>query len=310
MVTGMRWKGSRWMRARMSGTLVTGRPSKSRTTSLALTPALSAGEPGMVWAMTTLVSPGVPQMPSASTTATILKPTTGLVTWPCFRRWRTTCHAESIGIAKEMPSAIWAFIVLMPTTWPSRSTRGPPELPTLMAQSTCRKSVRWAMPISEPCRAVADTIPHVTEFARFRGLPRATTKSPGTKREELPIETVGNRGRPFVVGEEPLVVSIWTRATSDDLSMATNLQPRNRRPSFRVTVIDWPFRITWAFVTTSPSSRTMNPEPADTPRLTPNSVASDTSTVIFTTAGNAFAAARDTKFRCNRVVPCGCESAR
>mmetsp|Transcript_160 Transcript_160/g.463 ORF Transcript_160/g.463 Transcript_160/m.463 type:complete len:365 (-) Transcript_160:152-1246(-) len=296
-VTGMRWGGSRLMRARMSGTEWTGWPSKARMTSLGWTPAFWAGESGMIWATRTRDWPGGPsQMPWASVTATILKPMKGRTTRPCFRSWRTTCQAASMGMANEIPSAICAFIVFTPTTRPSKSTRGPPELPTLIAQSTCRNSLRCdTMPISEPCRAVAETMPAVTELAKFNGEPQATTKSPGFNWEDDPIFATGSLW-PF---------SMRTNATSLWRSIATNLA-RKRRPSFSVTAISRPFCTTCAFVTTRPSSLTMKPDPAPNPRCTPKSVGCATSTVMLTTAGSAFAAAHDTKFRRNSCeVPRG-----
>ncbi len=42
-----------------------------------------------------------------------------------------------MGMAKPMPSEYSSFMLLIPTTSPSRFTRGPPELPALMAASVC-----------------------------------------------------------------------------------------------------------------------------------------------------------------------------
>ena len=53
----------------------------------------------------------------------------------------TTPFAMFDGIAKPMPSEPplrLSMAVLMPTTRPSRSTSGPPELPGLIVASVCR----------------------------------------------------------------------------------------------------------------------------------------------------------------------------
>ena len=56
------------------------------------------------------------------------------------RTWAATCLAVSMGMAKETPSAVSAFMEEMPTTSPARFTRGPPELPEFIAASVCMKS--------------------------------------------------------------------------------------------------------------------------------------------------------------------------
>lgn len=64
-----------------------------------------------------------------------------------------TCLAVSMGMAKDTPSATTAFMEDMPTTSPSRFTRGPPELPLLVAASVCMYSVLGpARPSSPACR--------------------------------------------------------------------------------------------------------------------------------------------------------------
>ena len=53
----------------------------------------------------------------------------------------TTPFAMLEGMAKPMPSEpplLLSIAVLMPTTLPSRSTSGPPELPGLIVASVCR----------------------------------------------------------------------------------------------------------------------------------------------------------------------------
>ena len=55
----------------------------------------------------------------------------------CFRSitCRSSALTASTGTAKDMLLAATAVRPAMPTTWPCRSTRGPPELPELTARS-------------------------------------------------------------------------------------------------------------------------------------------------------------------------------
>ncbi len=65
-----------------------------------------------------------------------------------------TCFAVSMGMAKETPSAVSAFIEEMPTTSPARLTSGPPEFPEFIAASVWMKSVFGpANPSSTACTA-------------------------------------------------------------------------------------------------------------------------------------------------------------
>src|SRR5579862_2071334 len=93
------------------------------------------------------------------------------------------------GMAKPMfwagalPVDDAATAVLIPTTWPAESTRGPPEFPELMAASVWMMlcSVSPAPPEEPPActvRPVADTMPEVTvgvPAERPRALPMAIT---------------------------------------------------------------------------------------------------------------------------------------
>ena len=73
-------------------------------------------------------------------------------------------RAMSIGIAKPMPFESAAIAVLMPTTSPSASSSGPPELPGLIAASVWIRLLRFWLPSVVIERPLADTIPLVTEF--------------------------------------------------------------------------------------------------------------------------------------------------
>ena len=70
-------------------------------------------------------------------------PSTGLVAEPESMISWATRRAWSIGIAKPSPMLpafcppAVSMAELMPTTWPSRFTSGPPELPWLIGASVC-----------------------------------------------------------------------------------------------------------------------------------------------------------------------------
>ena len=65
-------------------------------------------------------------------------PSQGRCTLPVFRICSATRRARSDGTAKPMPLPRPTIIVLMPSTRPSRSQSGPPELPGLMLASVWR----------------------------------------------------------------------------------------------------------------------------------------------------------------------------
>ena len=70
----------------------------------------------------------------------------------------------SIGIANPIPLLLLAIAVLMPTTLPSASSSGPPELPGLIAASVWIRLVSDSLPSVVIVRPLADTIPLVTEL--------------------------------------------------------------------------------------------------------------------------------------------------
>ena len=81
------------------------------------------------------------------------------------------------------PEFVWIWS-LRPSTWPSPSSSGPPELPGLIAASV------WIAPSivkllgAVMLRPTALTIPWVTVSGRLNGLPIATTGSPTWAAEE------------------------------------------------------------------------------------------------------------------------------
>jgi hypothetical protein len=97
------------------------------------------------------------------------------------------------------------FIALTPTTRPSRSTKGPPELPGLIAASCCTHLVKSPVrprskaisstsspPSTVKTRSVLLTMPSVTERDRAKGEPMAITVSPTTSRSESPKAATGS----------------------------------------------------------------------------------------------------------------------
>src|SRR5690606_2964848 len=92
--------------------------------------------------------------------------------------------AFSIGTAKPMPtktrcSVGFMMAVTMPTTWPSMSTSGPPELPGLAAASNWIRLVSRRWPSGERnSRRSPETTPELTDGPMSNGKPAATTWSP------------------------------------------------------------------------------------------------------------------------------------
>ena len=73
-------------------------------------------------------------------------------------------RAMLIGMAKPIPSAVWATAVLIPMTLPSESSKPPPELPGLIAASVWMR-LRMTVPSwTWIVRPNAEMIPDVTEF--------------------------------------------------------------------------------------------------------------------------------------------------
>ncbi len=105
--------------------------------------------------------------------------------------WSTIGITSSIGMAKPRPieppwSVVDVLVVLiaasMPTTWPARSTSGPPLLPGLIAASVWIAGYVVLLPWpSEPTstgRSSALTMPLVTVDSSPNGEPIATTPWP------------------------------------------------------------------------------------------------------------------------------------
>ncbi len=100
-------------------------------------------------------------------------------------------RARLIGMLNPTPSLpppLDRMAMLIPTTSPFMFTRGPPELPGLIAASVWRKS--WfstpARSRSTSCRPRPLMIPWLTEWCRPNGLPIARTHDPTAASSLLP----------------------------------------------------------------------------------------------------------------------------
>src|SRR5215213_9012055 len=167
------------------------------TTSPACRPALSAGPPE-----TTLCSGTPTPLGCSDSVPPTVTPSAAFFELPWSIRSVATRSATSDGMAKPMPmlpdwlfelDPVLAIEELMPTTAPLRSTRGPPELPGLIAASVCtaRYTASFLLP-DRTGRAVLDTMPLVTDSDRPRGAPAATTAWPTCSESDL-AKTAGVR---------------------------------------------------------------------------------------------------------------------
>ena len=93
------------------------------------------------------------------------------------------------GMAKPTPCEPWIPAVFMPTTCPWLFSRGPPELPGLMGASVWMAFAIGKLPAVDSTMVLpmALTIPDVIEPDNPSGLPKAATKSPTLRLEELAI---------------------------------------------------------------------------------------------------------------------------
>src|SRR5687767_7322333 len=173
----------------------------------------------------------------------------------------------------SLPPDSLSICELIPTTRPSPSSSGPPELPWLIAASV------WIAPaIAKSFGAVisrsrALTTPVVSVCSSPYGLPIATTASPTARSPESPSAS----GRSFS-GE----TSTSSTATSVDASEPTSVACAFE-PSQNVTVIDSAPSTTCWFVTIVPSSSYTNPEPCPWASCPPNGVAAVPPTLTSTT---------------------------
>ena len=93
-----------------------------------------------------------------------------------------------IGMAKPIPSAVWATAVLIPMTLPAESRSAPPELPGLIAASVWMRFRRTVPSWTVMVRPKAERIPAVTELVYVpSGLPIAIASWPTLAVDESPI---------------------------------------------------------------------------------------------------------------------------
>ena len=117
--------------------------------------------------------------------------------------------ASDEGKAKPMPMLPpegEKIAVLMPTTLPSMSNIGPPELPRLMAASVWMKSSYGPELMS---RWRAETMPAVTLPPRPKGLPMAITQSPILALSLSPHSTKGNGVGESIFSSARSVLGSW-----------------------------------------------------------------------------------------------------
>ena len=115
-------------------------------------------------------------------------------------------RATLLGMAKPMPWASLLTAALIPTASPLMFTRGPPELPGLMAASVWMYESKDWLKIFRP---LEETTPTVTVWSNSRGLPMAHTQSPTRTRSESPRRSAGSpsastfRSARSVLGSDP-----------------------------------------------------------------------------------------------------------
>ena len=154
-------------RAIRSRVLAISRSFKLTITSPASMPAASAAVSGITCSTTT---PRADFKPSSSAsfagTSSMCTPSRPRRTAPVSASWSVMNLTVLLGTAKPRPPLTpvgEVMALLMPTSRPSKSTSGPPELPRLMAASVWMKS--WYEEV-KPCRPKALTMPEVTVWPR------------------------------------------------------------------------------------------------------------------------------------------------
>ncbi len=134
-----------------------------------------------------------------------------------------------------MREKIWELI---PITSPFRLKSGPPELPGFTATSVCRNgTASLAVESAGRSRLLAERMPAVTELAKPKGEPMASTHSPTRIAVESPSLSAGR-----------FVASTLMSATSERLSAPITLAFISRL-SVKRTKISSAFSITCALVT-------------------------------------------------------------
>src|SRR3954468_1623602 len=140
----------------------------------------------------------------------------------------------------------------MPITRPSRSSRGPPELPGLTAASIWMRPSMGLPPVGGlNDRSRPEMTPDVIDPASPNGLPTTKASSPIRAPCGSPSVAGGMLGG---------IVSGWRTAMSFSGCRAT-IWAGDSEPSTKVTVIEAASSTTWRLVRMSPRSSTMTPVP-------------------------------------------------
>ena len=190
---------------------------------------------------------------------TTSSPTHGCRTLPTSMISAAIRSARLMGIANPRPSEppeSEKIELFTPITRPSAFTRGPPELPGLMAASVWIMSAyRTSWPSDTMSRPIPETTPVVTVGSVFaswypEGLPIAMAGSPTNRSFESPSGAAGTTPAPIrrtarsVISSEPTSSAACFRPDSSTTSMV--VAPRT----------------TWWFVRMCPCSSTTKPDPS------------------------------------------------
>ena len=218
-------------------------------TSPRRSPAFSAGESGMTSLTIAPFSSDTPYAWANSfVSGWMYTPSHPRRTFPYCTRSFMICFAIFTGTAKPIPCAKGTMAVLIPTTLPFRSMRGPPLFPGLIAASVWRNPSKFTFS-AWMLLFFAEMTPTVTVCSSPYGLPIATTHSPTSDLSESPISRTGR-----------LVPSTLMMARSN-VGSRPRIFASRFRPSDIVTVILSAPSTTWLLVRILPSAETMNPEP-------------------------------------------------
>ncbi len=151
------------------------------------------------------------------------------------RSWFSERRTASTGTAKPTPLPLpfaLSICELMPSTRPSASSSGPPELPWLTAASVWIAPV-VAKPVSDwIARPVAEMIPTDSERSSPNGLPIATTGAPTRRSVEEPS---CERAQAQALGVDLQQGDVRERVEADDprrhLVVVGEARRRPRRPA-------------------------------------------------------------------------------
>ncbi len=181
---------------------------------------------------------------------------------PVLASSRSISRTVLMGIANPIPWPPLIIAVLIPTTSPWVLSSGPPEFPGLMDASVWIRSPVGSAP-GRSTRPVALITPRVTVLSSPKGFPTAIAHSPTLIFVESPSTATGSLRDGLIL----------RRATSVRGSAPTTFARYSVRSESRMTISS-ASRMTCSFVTISPSSLTMTPDPREFSRTHPSSLSS------------------------------------